>query len=66
MKERGEIYFNHINNLYYVITNHINDRKVRCMIFDGYNTDHKYINSEIVNYDDLDNENKYYQVGGIY
>lgn len=65
--KRGDIYYNSIANLYYVVTgfNCIGGNTINTMIFEGYETDHKYLGDGTL--DVYESEKDYmYQVGGIY
>ena len=66
--QKGNIFYNHVDNLYLVVTSCIFTDRVRyiCMVFNGYETQHQYFNDKIVTYEDLDNEEIYNAVGGIY
>lgn len=66
--QKGDIFYDHVNNLYLVVTNCIFTDRVRyiCMVFNGYETHHQYFNDKIVTYEELDNEEVYNAVGGMY
>lgn len=63
----GAIYYDKINNVYYIVTDydaiHYN---VRCLCFEGFETDHKYIDAYKFHVDYLNDESQFNQVGGIY
>lgn len=66
--QKGDIFYDRKNNLYLVVTNCIFTDQVRyiCMVFNGYETHHQYFNDKIVTYEELDNEEVYNTVGGLY
>lgn len=66
--EKGSIYYDTKSNMYNLITSHVSaENTVSCMIFDGYQTQHKYIASCTVAADFYDkHDERYVQVGGIY
>ena len=65
--KRGNIYFNSITNLYYVVTgvNTIGGNIFNTIIFDGYETNHKYLGDGTLTVKESE-EDYFYQVGGIY
>lgn len=66
--ERGSIFYDKLCNYYLVITGaiYIDTVKYVCMIFDGYETDHMYLKDVLVTMDDMTDEERFNQVGGIY
>lgn len=65
---KGNIYYDTKNNIYHVITTDVSlENTVGCMMFEGYQTQHKYIASMVVAADHYDKyDEKFVQVGGIY
>lgn len=66
--KRGNIFYNKNKNYYAVVTTCVFTDTIRfvCMMFDGYETDHKYMRDKIFTRTELSNEDSFNQVGGIY
>lgn len=63
---RGDVYYDYVCNEYYIVTNSLGRERFICMVFDGYETDHTYLQDEILYKIDFHNESRMYKVGGIY
>lgn len=65
---RGDIYYNKIENKYLVVTGCVYTDTIRyiCMVFDISGNTRYYENDTIKTQSELENEDIYNQVGGIY